>query len=71
MTEIHIPPEVWEAAMSTYHKAIRKDPATAWQSAITAALAAWVECGMAKHDVVEAGYMECYPVLIIRTEAST
>lgn len=41
MTDIHIPDEVWRAAMSTYHKAIKKRPGSAWQEAIAAALAAW------------------------------
>lgn len=36
-----IPEDVWHTAMSTYHKAIRKRPGTAWQEAIAAALNAW------------------------------
>lgn len=32
---------VWRAAMSAYHKAIRKNPGSAWQEAIAAAIAAW------------------------------
>lgn len=41
MSDIKIPPEVWRAAMSVYHKEIRRDPGNAWQAAIRAALAAW------------------------------
>lgn len=36
-----IPPEAWRAAMSTYHKTIKKRPGSAWQEAIAAALLAW------------------------------
>lgn len=32
---------VWRAAMSAYHKTLRKSPETAWQTAIAAALNAW------------------------------
>lgn len=36
-----VPECVWRAAMSTYHKTLRKNPAMAWQEAVVAALGAW------------------------------
>ena len=36
-----IPDKVWRKAMYEYHKIIRIRPASAWQEAIAAALAAW------------------------------
>jgi hypothetical protein len=43
MTDITIPPEAWRAAMSAYHKTIRKDPGNAWQAACLAMLRSWPE----------------------------
>lgn len=37
----HISEAVWRAAMSTYHKELRRDPGMAWQKAIAAAINAW------------------------------
>lgn len=37
----HISEAVWRAAMSTYHKELRKDPGMAWQKAIAAGINAW------------------------------
>ena len=37
----NVPDAVWHTAMSTYHKAIKKRPGSAWQEAIAAALNAW------------------------------
>ena len=36
-----IPDKVWRKAMYEYHKIIRIRPASAWQEAIAASLAAW------------------------------
>lgn len=36
-----VPEAVWRAAMSTYHKTLRKNPAMAWQAALVAALREW------------------------------
>jgi hypothetical protein len=38
-----IPEEAWRAAMSAYHKTLRKNPGAAWQTAIAAALDHWPE----------------------------
>lgn len=37
----NVPEPVWQTAMSTYHKTIKKRPGSAWQEAIAAALSAW------------------------------
>lgn len=37
----NVPECVWRAAMSAYHKTLRKNPAMAWQEAVVAALGAW------------------------------
>lgn len=37
----NVPEPVWRAAMSAYHKTLRKNPAMAWQEAVVAALGAW------------------------------
>ena len=37
----NVPDAVWHTAMSTYHKAIKKRPGSAWQEAIAAAINAW------------------------------
>ena len=37
----NVPDDVWQTAMSTYHKTIKKRPGSAWQEAIAAALLAW------------------------------
>lgn len=37
----HISEAVWRAAMSTYHKELRKDPGMAWQKAMAAAINSW------------------------------
>ena len=37
----NVPEPVWRAAMSTYHKTLRKNPAMAWQEAIVAAFREW------------------------------
>ena len=36
-----VPECVWRAAMSTYHKTLRKNPAMAWQEAVVAAFREW------------------------------
>lgn len=45
-----VPEPVWRAAMSTYHKEIRKDPAMAWQKAIAAALLVWPDAFVTKYS---------------------
>ena len=37
----NVPETVWRAAMSAYHKTLRKNPAMAWQEAVVAMLSAW------------------------------
>lgn len=37
----NVPEPVWRAAMSAYHKTLRKNPAMAWQEAVVAMLNAW------------------------------
>ena len=36
----NVPEAVWRAAMSAYHKTLRKNPTMAWQVAVSAALKA-------------------------------
>lgn len=36
-----IPEVVWRVAMVTYHREVRRDPGSAWQLAIAAALTTW------------------------------
>ena len=36
-----VPEPVWRAAMSAYHKTLRKNPAMAWQEAFVAGLREW------------------------------
>lgn len=45
----NVPDAVWHTAMSTYHKAIKKRPGSAWQEAIAAALNAWPGMEFSKH----------------------
>lgn len=47
-----VPECVWRAAMSTYHKAIKKRPGSAWQEAFVAGLREWPG---ALHEVQEYG----------------
>lgn len=46
----NVPDAVWHTAMSTYHKAIKKRPGSAWQEAIAAALNAWPGMAGAWYD---------------------
>lgn len=58
MDNVTIPDEVWRAAMSTYHKTLRKNPGMAWQEAVVAALNAWPDAssGM-RHHIIQGRVM--------------
>lgn len=47
----NVPEATWRAAMSAYHKTLRKNPTMAWQEAVSAALKAdneWLRAALAE-----------------------
>ncbi len=64
-----VPECVWRAAMSTYHKTLRKNPSMAWQEAVVAMVNAWPNRVTVKDDGRRQTYI--IPAIILPlTEAS-
>ena len=67
----NVPEPIWRAAMSAYHKTLRKNPAMAWQEAVVAALRAWPDAEiLVNRSPYDDGETWPHLILPLPTEAS-